>query len=221
MEKDSSRQDVSQFPVIDSYDLWLNYSADGTTFKLWSPSADEVIVTLYDKGLDGEDLAEHSMESLKNGFWSLRLKGDQQGKYKIKSEGVWMNETPGPYAQAVGVNGKRGYIMDLSSTDPSGWDDYQLMELNSFQDVIIYELHIRDMSIHPSSGIQNKGKYLGLAETGTKSPDGISTGIDHISDLGVTHALPILIGSSETRSAKSATHNSRATIAQIWHRNGN
>jgi pullulanase len=78
-------------------------------------------------------------------------------------------------------------VVDLKSTDPAGWAKDKKPAQKNFTDIIIYELHVRDLSESPNSGIQHKGKFLGLTETGTKSPDGVSTGLDHIKDLGVTH----------------------------------
>ena len=57
----------------------------------------------------------------------------------------------------------------------------------TFNDAIIYELHIRDLGTHSSSGIANPGKYISLTEHGTKTPGGVSTGVDHMKELGITH----------------------------------
>ena len=84
-----------------------------------------------------------------------------------------MKKTPGIYAQAVGVNGERAMGLDLKSTDPSGWESDQGPTLRYPNDAIIYELHIRDMTIHPQSGSSLPGKYLGLVEEGTKGPEGL------------------------------------------------
>ncbi len=89
--------------------------------------------------------------------------------------------------QAVGVNGKRAAIIDFSTTSPAGWHQDKGPEVRNFSDVIVYEMHHRDMSMHPSSGIANKGKFLALTEKGTTSPEGEKTGIDHLKELGVTH----------------------------------
>ena len=85
------------------------------------------------------------------------------------------------------MNGKRAAIIDMKSTDPEGWADDKRPALASPADVILYEMHHRDMSIEPSSGIEHKGKFLALTEQGTVSPDKLATGIDHLKELGVTH----------------------------------
>ena len=113
----------------------------------------------------------------------------------MRIDGAWRKEVPDPYARAVGVNGKRAIILDLRQTDPPGWRDDKsppFSAANLPTDAVIYELHIRDASIDSSSGIRKKGKYLGLAEWGTRVDGGeggdhLSTGLSHLQELGVTH----------------------------------
>ena len=111
----------------------------------------------------------------------------------VKRDTFWNDETPDPYAIAVGVNGLRAMVVDLSKTNPDGWENDRRPPLRGYHDIVLYELHLRDFSIHPSSGIKHKGKYLSLTETGTKNPGGLATGIDHLKELGITHVhlLPV------------------------------
>lgn len=104
---------------------------------------------------------------------------------KIKDK--WLGDTPGINAKAVGVNGKRAAIIDMKATDPEGWAQDKRPALASPADAVIYEMHHRDFSTDPSSGIQHKGKFLALTEEGTLSPEKLATGIDHLKELGVTH----------------------------------
>ena len=90
-------------------------------------------------------------------------------------------------AKAVGVNGDRAAVIDLRETDPEGWEADRAPELKMYSDIILYELHHRDFSVAPDSGIENKGKFLALTETGTKTPQGEASGLDHLKELGVTH----------------------------------
>lgn len=170
--------------------LWLDYSKESTTFKLWSPEAEVVKLHLYKSGDGGTAFETHEMKASDNGYWSKILKGDLNGTYytyQVKHNGVLLEETPGIYAQAVGVNGKRAMVLDLKSTDPAGWENDKGPQLNYANEAIIYELHIRDMTIHPMSGSNIPGKYLGLVESKTRGPEGIATGLDHMKDLGITH----------------------------------
>ncbi|MBO5382039.1 MAG: type I pullulanase [Bacteroides sp.] len=166
------------------------YSPDETKFSLWAPTAEAVNVVLYDKGIDGEALDTLPMQKAEEGTWKLTVKKDLIGKFytfNVKVDGRWRGETPGINALAVGVNGRRGAIIDMAKTNPEGWENDVRPPLNNPADVIIYEVHHRDFSIHPSSGIQNKGKYLAMTEEGSLSPQGLATGIDHLKELGVTH----------------------------------
>jgi pullulanase len=185
--------DLSSFdnyPTLMEDSLWPEYSKEATTLKIWSPPAEKVRLRLYEEGNGGKPLATHPMEPTTHGLWTKKLEGDLHGTYytfQIKINGSWMDETPGIYAQAVGVNGKRAMIIDLDRTNPSGWDTDNGPKIDHPNEAIIYELHIRDITIHPKSGSNIPGKYLGLVESGTTGPDGMATALDHIKELGITH----------------------------------
>ncbi len=175
--------------------LWLSYSKDASIFKLWSPDVTKVRLHLYKKGKGGEAYETYELEIDEKGDWTKRIAKDLNGVYytfQVMIDGQWLDETPGIYAKAVGVNGKRAMVLDFNSTDPTNWAKDKGPELKYPNEAIIYELHIRDMTIHPESGSSMPGTYLGLVETGTKGPEGIATGIDHLKELGVNyvHLLP-------------------------------
>lgn len=170
--------------------LWLDYSKASAQFKLWSPTAEKVKLNLYKNGFDGAPYETHELSPSANKIWSKQLDGDLAGvyyTYQIMIDNKWFEETPGIYAQAVGVNGKRAMVLDLGSTNPSNWNNDKGPTLKYPNEAIVYELHIRDMTIHPQSGSSMPGKYLGLVEEGTKGPNGIATGIDHLKEMGITH----------------------------------
>lgn len=179
-------------------DLGATWSKEKTQFRVWAPTAQQVFVNLYASGNDGaEDLQEQlAMTADVNGTWIAEKAGDLNGvyyTYQVTVDGQTA-EACDPYARTTGVNGKRAMVIDLDSTDPEGWEeDKDPHAGNAITDAVIYELHVRDLSIDPSSGIENKGKYLGLIETGTTNPNGVSTGLDHMKDLGITHVhlLPV------------------------------
>jgi pullulanase len=181
--------DYIDVATYDSDDLGVVYKNGITQVKLWSPKADSVLFLIFDVSIDGQALDYFNLEKDNNGVWSGQIQKDIKNLYysfQVKFDGKWMNPEVDPYAKAVGVNGHRGMVVDMSETNPESWNSYQRPELKSFKDVILYELHVRDVSISPNSGIENKGKFLGLAETGSKI-DKYSTGIDHIKEMGVTH----------------------------------
>jgi pullulanase len=178
------------YPAYSGNDLGVYYSPLKTTFKAWASMASEVKLRLYDAGNGGQAINTINMVKSINGTWQIVVKRDLKNKYytlQVMQDGKWLLECPDIYAKAVGVNGARGMVVNLASTDPTGWKNDKKPTLKNFTDIVLYELHIRDISISPNSGIKNKGKFLGLAETGTKSPDGEPTGLDHIKQLGVTH----------------------------------
>ena len=180
-----------EYPTYSGDDLELLVDNSGTHFRLWSPKAQDARVNLYDNGHTGTPFQTLPMKfDASNGTWTASLPEKLYGKFytfQIKWNGEWKNETPGVWAKAVGVNGKRAAIIDLDKTDPEGWAADKGPKVDNFSDVIVYEMHHRDMSMHPSSGIANKGKFLALTEDGTVTPLGEKTGIDHLKELGVTH----------------------------------
>ena len=179
-----------EYPVYTGTDLGLTFTPKKSVFKLWAPPAAKVVLRFYEKGEGGSATKTVDMTRGENGVWEANIKENLEGQYYTFQTLIgekWGAEVPDPYVKAVGVNGKRGHIIDLQKTNPKGWSTDKKPSLKNPTDVILYELHMRDVSMHENSGIQNKGKFLGLAETGTKSPSGASTGLDHIKDLGVTH----------------------------------
>lgn len=179
------------WPTYECDDLELSVNSTGTHFRLWSPKAEAARVRLYDHGRGGDayrtlDMTKHA----DNGTWTATVPQQLYGKYytfQIKHNGRWLDETPGVWAKAVGANGKRAAIIDLNTTNPENWGGDKGPEVKNFSDVVLYEAHMRDLSMDPSSGIANKGKFLQFTEPGTKSPQGEATGIDHLKELGVTH----------------------------------
>ena len=181
----------NDYPTYNGTDLELSVSPAATSFRLWSPKAQAVRLNIYADGHTGKPEQTIEMTADKaNGTWTASLPGQLYGKFytfQVKHDGRWLDETPGVWAKAVGVNGERAAIIDFAGTDPTGWNADRGPKVENFSDVIIYEMHHRDMSMHPSSGIANKGKFLALTESGTTSPEGLATGIDHLKELGVTH----------------------------------
>lgn len=162
------------------------YSPKSTTFSLTtSPDVKKVDVVISDNDSDTAQQLVKSMKRVGTGKWKLTVKNDLKGKYYVFSvyNQAQPDHTPGVFAKAVGVNGKRGVIVDLKDTDPDGWADDVRPELKNPCDLIIYEMHHRDFSMDMSSGIKNKGKFLALTEPAA---------ISHLRRLGVNavHILP-------------------------------
>lgn len=182
----------TEFEEMNNYqgdDLGAVWTQEATHFRVWAPSAEQVTLNLYRTG-DQDDLYRSaSMTKDVRGTWVTHVDGDQNGVYytyqvTVDSE---TKEAADIYAKAVGVNGRRGMVIDLSATNPEGFSMESKPALGSVTDAVIYELHIRDFSIDESSGMRNKGKYLAFTETGTVNSCGESTGTDYLKELGITH----------------------------------
>ena len=181
---------LNQYPLYKGNDLGLIYSAKQSAFRIWSPTADNAQLLVYKDGTTEEAGQVVQMNKSVAGTWHVILPGDQKGKFyavRVHINGQWLNAVPDPYAKAVGINGKRAMIVDMKQTNPVNWEKDKSPLFKNATDAIIYELHIRDASIAANSGIANKGKFIGLAEKGTKNKGGLSTGLDHLKELGVTH----------------------------------
>ena len=195
-------------------DLGASWHRNFTFFRLWAPTANEVKILLYHSGTEGQDdlIRIVPMTPDKCGTWTARIDGDLNGIYYTYRVSVnnQIVESCDPYAVATGVNGKRSMVCSLACTNPQGWEhDRTPVTSSNYTDYVIYELHIRDLSSMASSGIKNRGKYLGLAETGTRNKTGESTGLDHIKQLGVTHVhlMPVFDYGSVDEGSPGAAYN--------------
>lgn len=171
------------------------YFKDHTEFRLWAPTASQVEIILFD-GYYGRPKKSILMERSKDDRTFMKvIPGDCHGmtyRYRLTFMDMTVTESVDPYSRAVTVNGQRSVVVDLKQTNPVGWDD-RMEPFSSSSEAIIYEMHIRDFSVSPTSGIMHKGKYLGVVEPNTVNSNGTSTGIDYLKELGVTHVelLPI------------------------------
>ena len=126
-EKQVSYTSYSDYPEPINANLWLDYSKKATEFKIWSPTTESVKLNLYKEGFNGKPFETYEMKVDSEGIWSIKLEGDLNGTYytyQVKINDSWLEETPGIYAQAVGVNGKRAMVLDLDSTNPDNWENH-------------------------------------------------------------------------------------------------
>lgn len=162
------------------------YTPEKTSFELWAPTAESAVVRLY----NGDELAEVvAMQRGDKGLWSAEVEGDKKGMYyafQVSVDGNILKETAGIFARALDVNGNRGAIIDMRDTDPKGWSEDKRPAVDPTE-IVIYEMHYRDMTAHESAGSSNPSKYIAMAERGTRSHEGLATGIDHLREMGVTH----------------------------------
>lgn len=195
--------DTADFAAKYTYtgnDLGNTYTPTGTAFRVWAPTATKVeLLTFATPSTKDSDGVVHTMTADVNGTWIANLPGDQNGTiyaYRVYVNGK-VNVANDPYEHASTANGGRAVVVDLNATNPAGFTEQARPAFSGkTTDASIYELHVRDFSIDPSSGISpaNRGKYLAFTELNTHTPDGKTlTGISAIKALGVTHVelLPV------------------------------
>ena len=165
----------------------MTYTKEVSSFKLNAPSkAKSVKVNIYNKGVGGEVLKTVRMKRTGADQWTADIPGDLKGlfyTFQVQTGRKAMQETPGVFAKAVAVNGRRAAIVDMGETNPEGWDNDRRPLTKSPVDLVIYEMHHRDFSISPTSGLKNKGKFLALTEP---------KAVYYLKNLGVNavHLLP-------------------------------
>ena len=159
----------------------VTYAPEATTFRLFAPNnAKRVVVRIYNQGKDGKAVKTVKMTRTGNEQWQATVQGDLMGKFYTFDMGK--GECPGVFAKAVGVNGKRGAIINMANTNPQGWDNDCRPVMKSPVDLVVYEMHHRDFSIAREDA-RYKGKFLALTEPWA---------IEHLKTLGVNaiHILP-------------------------------
>ncbi|MBZ9607998.1 type I pullulanase [Clostridium estertheticum] len=169
-------------------DLGAVYTIEYTTFKVWAPTAQKLVVIVYETPDD--DLGQkYEMNKEEKGVWEFKLKGDFKNKYYnyLVSDGSEEKETPDIYTKGSSANGEKGMIIDFTSLNPPNWDNHKKPLPINRTEAVIYEIHVRDFSVSQDSGMENKGKYLAFCEKNTKTSKGVVTGLDHLKDLGITH----------------------------------
>lgn len=186
IEVESTPEVVETHPVPTKPIEEMSYSAEKTLFELWSPTADNVVVRLY----NGDTLAEEITMTLgEDHLWHAEALGDKKGMYytfQVSIGGETLKETAGIFARALDVNGDRGAIINMRETDPKGWQQDKSPKVEP-SEIVIYEMHYRDMTAHDTANSSSPGKYIAMAEHGTRSNDGLATGIDHLVEMGITH----------------------------------
>ena len=178
----------------DGDDLGAVINGENTTFKVWAPTASKVVLNLFEAGNGGEAYKTVDMILGEKGVWS-HTEACGHGTYYTYTvtTAVGTQEAVDPYAKAAGVNGNRGMVVDLSRTNPEGWDSHDFSAgIDSYSDAIIWEVHVRDFSNKIASS-QYQGKYLAFTETGLVNEYGMSVGVDYLKQLGITHVhlLPV------------------------------
>lgn len=174
----------------DGDDLGAVYSHENTTFKVWSPASTEIKVRLYENGspTSGESYQEFPMVKGEKGVFSYTYIGDIQGKYYtyiVTNSSFRAREIVDPYAKSAGLNGVRGMVVDFSKTNPEGWNEIEPHQTDR-KNLVVYETHVADVTSSKTwLGTEaNRKKFRGMYEEGT-TYQGVTTGFDHIKEMGV------------------------------------
>lgn len=180
--------------------LGVIYSKKSSEFKLWAPLAEQVELVLYGKDYNALESNKTiiKMNKENRGVWRARINEDLSGEYYnylVRNNGKTY-ESVDPYAKAVSINGEKSMVIDMESTNPKGWSNDKKPILNDVTDSIIYEAHIRDLTKDEASGVitELRGKYIGAVLENSKiKGTSITTGLDHLKELGITHIhlLPV------------------------------
>lgn len=188
--------DTLEFNSLYNYDGLLGpiYTKERTTFKVWAPTAQDINLALFEDH-KSEPTVTFEMTRSEQGVWETTVEGDLHNQlyaYEVQLSSDY-EYVVDPYAKGVSVNGIRSAVIDLERINPENWDEAYKTNFTNATDAIMYEIHVRDLSMQRQSGIENKGKFLGFTERNTTNPNGFSTGLDYIKELGVTHIqlLPI------------------------------
>ena len=217
-----SSQDFEDKYTYDG-DLGVDVGENKVTFRLWAPTASKVVLNIYGDGYWGESKTHLPLTKGEKGVWTYE--GDRYGsnnkenfvnKYYTYSvtTSIGTQEAVDPYARSAGMNGLRGMILDLDSTDPDGWTNETFesyaggYKVENYTDANIWEIHVRDFS-NMNDASEYKGKYLAFTETGLKNSAGVSVGVDYLKELGITHVhlLPSYDYASVDESSKEAQFN--------------
>ena len=185
------------YNTYDKNDLGFTYSKEKTTFKVWAPSASQVLLKLYSTGSYLEDGAtvlsiNQMYYDYQTGVWSTTIDGDLHGVYYtyVVQNGNVSSETQDVYSKATGVNSARSMVVDLERTNPDGWDKDKHIFVEEQTKAIVWEIHVRDFSSSNTSGVskEHRGTYLAFTEMDTKVPNtNAPTCVSYLKELGITH----------------------------------
>lgn len=181
--------------IYDGNDLGATINGSNTTFKVWAPTASKVVLNLYESGHEGSAYKQVDMVLGEKGVWSHTEECGHGTYYTYTvTTSVGTQTATDPYAKSAGLNGNRSMVIDLSLTNPDGWDADRSFStgIKHYSDATIWEVHVRDFSNKIATS-NYKGKYLAFTETGLVNSHGVPVGIDYLKGLGITHVhlLPV------------------------------
>lgn len=174
--------------TYDGDDLGSVIKGERTVFKVWAPTAQSVVLNLFEDGEKGEAYLSFEMTKAEKGVWTAEAECGHGTYYTYTvTTALGTSEAVDPYARTTGVNGNRGMVVDSALTNPDGYEnDTYIDTISSYSDAVVWETHVRDFSIENEAS-SYRGKYLAFTETGLVNSSGFPTGVDYIKALGITH----------------------------------
>lgn len=196
--------------TYDGNDLGAVTNGGRTVFKVWAPTAQRVVLNLFSDGKDGDAYLSLDMTKGEKGVWEAEA-GCGHGTYYTYTVTTTLGtaEAVDPYARTTGVNGNRGMVVDLSLTNPPGFeDDTYIDTISSYPEAVVWETHVRDFSINNEKS-SYRGKYLAFTETGLVNSSGFPTGVDYLKALGITHVqlMPVFDYATVDESDPDSSYN--------------
>jgi pullulanase len=191
--------------------MWSYLSSDSSRIEVFAPAAKSVHWLIFESDSATLPALTIPMKKQGNGFFTAKCDHyliDKFYAFSFRIGNKWTQPLLDIGVIATGINGQKGGIIDFATTNPTGWETDNSPLLDNPVDAIIYELHIRDFTVHPHSGIKNRGLFEGFTELNTKSPKGHLTGLSHLKELGITHIqlMPVFDFDSVDEEIKSANN---------------
>src|SRR5215207_6755163 len=174
--------------------LGVTFDDGVPTLRVWAPTAQSVTLFMYDSEKASYANKTPMQWDASSGVWSFSGDGSWKGKYYLYEVKVFAPSTAkietnlvtDPYSLSLSTNSQRSQIVDLNDAElqPEGWDALEKPSLAAPEEVVLYELHIRDFSISDQTVPQElRGTYKAFTVKD-------SNGMKHLAALaqaGLTH----------------------------------
>ena len=188
--------------------LGVTYSGSTPTLNVWAPTAQDVVVYKFEDATTAVSTTHPLTLDTASGVWSVTGDATWNRDYYLLgvsvyvplSDTVVLSQVTDPYAITLSADGAdladpRSQFVNLDDVDlqPTGWVTLTKPALANFEDITIYEMHIRDFSINDSTVAQaDRGTYMAFTYDGI-GPDPnatLSDGMAHLlalQEAGLTH----------------------------------
>lgn len=193
MKKPWSRLSETFYKQLETTQFGAQYSKGKTTFSVFATQAERVRIELFDNPLDENPLIIDMQGEPP--FYTIDIGGNLEGRYyqyRVRRGGKWILAQD-PWAYSMTANSQLAMVVNFESTNPEGWNLHHKPKIITRTEAVLYETHINDSTVSKASNHKYPGKYIGMVEKNTHTEDGLKTGLDHLTELGITHVhlLPL------------------------------